>query len=197
MSGAVLLSLSLRAQVFARFTPLPRHQLKTSSIVGSSPRAASRTSSTVDESRIHDLSSVRLQVGNITSRTATNSTRLCNSKRAYRYFSTSVEPLTTSAIAVESMHAEESAVPPAPTLPEDLKHTEDKSHHDLRNGDSVQINGHAVLSLSERCEQVYEQVNDFLHRAPRDGEDIKRIEHARRQTRLSLDIIAEALETYR
>jgi hypothetical protein len=95
------------------------------------------------------------------------------------------------------MHAEESVVPPAPTLPGDLKHAEKKTQHDVRVGDAVQINGHGTLSLSERCEQVYEQVNDFLHRAPREGEDVKRLEHARRQTRSSLDIIAEALEKYR
>jgi hypothetical protein len=95
------------------------------------------------------------------------------------------------------MHVEETAVPPAPSLPEDFKHVEEKRHSEITNGGAVQVNGHAALSLSERCEQVYQQVNEFLHRAPREGEDIKRLEHARRQTRLSLDIIVQALEQYR
>jgi hypothetical protein len=114
-----------------------------------------------------------------------------------RRFHTNSTTRSPSTIAFEKMHLTESAVPPAPSLPQELSYGEGSHVNGIDGGHASHINGHAAVTLSERCEQVYEQVNDFLHRAPRDGEDGRRLEHARRQTRLSLDIIAEALEKYR
>jgi hypothetical protein len=114
--------------------------------------------------------------------------------RRFHAHSTTRSP---SAIAFEKMHLTQSAVPPAPSLPQELSYGEETHENGIDGGHACHINGHAVVKLSERCEQVYELVNDFLHRAPRDGEDGRRLEHARRQTRLSLDIITEALEKYR
>lgn len=91
------------------------------------------------------------------------------------------------------MSHEKRPAPPASSLTEELlSHVKRKTAE--MSEDEANGTGDA---LPEKCAEVYNLVNAFLHRPPRGDENVKRLEHARRQTRLSLDIIKEALERYR